>query len=75
MTTDSQNFEFSKFNLSVLQSFSFSTMKHLLSFLFLWFSFLAQAANYGDQVVAKDQVTHVQEVYKTIDTFNLKIDI
>lgn len=75
MTTDNQKFELYKFNLSVLQSFSFSTMKHLLSFLFLCFSFLTQAANYGNQLEAKDQVTHVQEVYKTTDSLKLKIDI
>ncbi len=44
-------------------------MKHLLSFLFLLFSILSQAANPGDQV------THVQEVYKTIGNQELKVDI
>ena len=28
-----------------------------------------------DQVENKDQVIHIQEVYKTVDTFKLKIDI
>ena len=28
-----------------------------------------------DQIETKDQVTHIQEVYKTVDTFKLKIDI
>ncbi|MDO8928179.1 MAG: alpha/beta hydrolase [Bacteroidota bacterium] len=44
-------------------------MKHLLSFLFLWFSILSQAANPGGQV------TYVQEVYKTIDNQELKVDV
>lgn len=44
-------------------------MKNLLSFLFLWFSILSQAANSGDEV------THVQQVYKTVDSLNLKVDI
>jgi acetyl esterase/lipase len=28
-----------------------------------------------DQVETKDQITHIQEVYKTVDSFKLKIDI
>ena len=55
-------------------------MKNLFIFLFLCLSSLSHAAIDGertmtDQVETKDQVTHIQEVYKTIDTFNLKIDI
>ncbi len=50
-------------------------MKHLFPFLFLCFSFVAQSAIYGDQVEPKNQVNHVQEVYKTIDTLKLKVDI
>jgi acetyl esterase/lipase len=41
-------------------------MKNLFIFLFLCLSFLAES---------KSQVIHIQEVYKTIDTFELKIDI
>jgi acetyl esterase len=44
------------------------SMKNLFIFLFLSLSFLANAA-------INDQVIHVQEVYKTVDTFKLKIDI
>jgi len=63
-------------------------MKSLFIFLFLCLSFLAQDAVggdqtitdlngtcQGDQVETNDQVTHIQEVYKTIDTLKLKIDI
>ena len=44
-------------------------MKHLLPILFLWISLFSQAAN------SKDQVTHVQKVYKTIDSLKLKVDV
>ena len=57
-------------------------MKNLFIFLFLCLSFLAHASIDGEkffqhtaQVETKDQVTHIQEVYKTIDSFKLKIDI
>jgi acetyl esterase/lipase len=50
-------------------------MKHLFPFLFLCFSLLVQAAIHGDQVEPKKQVNHVQEVYKTIDKLDLKVDI
>ena len=43
-------------------------MKTLFIFLFLNLSFLANAS-------INDQVIHIQEVYKTVDTFKLKIDI
>ena len=47
-------------------------MKNLFVFLFLYLSFVAYAAIGGemtmtDQVETKDQVTHIQEVYKTIE--------
>ena len=41
-------------------------MKTIFIFLFLCFTFLAESQN---------EVTHIQEVYKTVDTFKLKIDI
>lgn len=55
-------------------------MKNILIFLLLRLSFLAHAAIGGErtitnQIETKDQVTHIQEVYKTVDTFKLKIDI
>lgn len=55
-------------------------MKNLFIFLILCLFFPAPLVIFGerlmtDQVESKDQVTHIQEVYKTIDTFNLKIDI
>jgi len=55
-------------------------MKSLLIFLFLFFSLLAHAAIDGERTMivqdeTKDQVTHIQEVYKTIDTCKLKVDI
>ncbi|MBA4410242.1 MAG: hypothetical protein C0397_12550 [Odoribacter sp.] len=46
-------------------------MKHLLIYLLLCAPFLANRS----QMVAKDEVTHVQEVYKTIDSLKLKVDI
>lgn len=55
-------------------------MKNLFIFIFLCLSFLTNAAIKGertltDQVEKNDQVIHIQEVYKTVDTFKLKIDI
>jgi acetyl esterase len=55
-------------------------MKNLFIFLFLFSSFHSLAASDGglirtDPVQSKDQVIHNQEVYKTIDTFRLKVDI
>lgn len=44
-------------------------MKHLLPILFLWISLFSLAAN------SKDQVIHVQKVYKTIDSLKLKVDV
>ena len=54
-------------------------MKNLFIFIFLCLSFLTNAAIKGertltDQVKKNDQVIHIQEVYKTVDTFKLKID-
>jgi acetyl esterase/lipase len=56
------------------------SMKNLFIFIFLCLSFLTNAAIKGertltDQVKKNDQVIHIQEVYKTVDTFKLKIDI
>jgi acetyl esterase len=48
-------------------------MKNLFIFIFLCLSFLTHAA-IDRTIQTKDQVTHIQEVYKTIDTFQLKID-
>ena len=55
-------------------------MKNLIIFLFLSLSFPAQAAMIKGRVMtnnaeAGDQVIHIQEVYKTVDTFKLKTDI
>jgi acetyl esterase len=55
-------------------------MKNLLIYLLLCFPFLSQAINGGmrtlsGQVDTIEQVSHMQEVYKTIDTFQLKIDV
>ena len=55
-------------------------MKNLFIFVFLCLSFLIQTASNGeliltDQVANNNQVIHLQEVYKTVDTFKLKIDI
>jgi alpha-L-fucosidase 2 len=55
-------------------------MKNLFIFLFLFSSFQVHGTTYGmrvktDRVETKDQVIHIQEIYKTIDTFNLKIDV
>lgn len=55
-------------------------MKNLLIFLFLSLFFPAHAAIYRertmiDQVETSDKVIHIQEVYKTVDSINLKIDI
>jgi acetyl esterase len=49
-------------------------MKNLFISLFLCLSFQAHAAIDGTMQTI-DQVIHIQEVYKTIDTFKLKIDI
>jgi acetyl esterase/lipase len=55
-------------------------MKHLTIFFPLFLSFLSHATFDCDQTITgqyetTDHVTHIREVYKTIDTFNLKIDI
>ena len=55
-------------------------MKNLFIIIFLCLSFLTHAVINGertltDQVENNDQVIHMQEVYKTVDTFKLKIDI
>ena len=55
-------------------------MKNLFIFIFLCLSFLTHAAIKGertltDQVENNGKVIHIQEVYKTVDTFKLKIDI
>jgi len=56
---------------------TYISMKNLLTYLFLGLSFMANAANNGErtQIESKDKVIHIQEVYKTVDTFKLKIDI
>jgi hypothetical protein len=56
------------------------SMKHLLIFSFLFLLFLSHASIDAEQIITRqnentDHVTHIREVYKTIDTFNLKIDI
>ena len=54
-------------------------MKNLLIFIFLSLSFTAYSATgfiqITDQAEINGPVTHVQEVYKTIDTIKLKVDI
>ena len=55
-------------------------MKHLLIFSFLFLLFLSHASIDAEQIITRqnentDHVTHIREVYKTIDTFDLKIDI
>jgi len=55
-------------------------MKKLFISLFLCLSFLSHASNDTGQTMSAqagtdDQVMHIQEVYKTIDTCKLKIDI
>jgi acetyl esterase len=55
-------------------------MKNILISLLLCLSFLVHAVTGGGQTIAdqidpKDQVTHIQEVYKTIDSLKLKIDV
>jgi acetyl esterase len=57
-------------------------MKNLFIILFLCTSFQAYAAiggekniQHNDQDEIKDRVTHIQEVYKTIDSLKLTIDI
>ncbi len=53
---------------------------YVLLLMFLFFPYGAAMAGErsfqcNDKIEAIDQVTHIQEVYKTIDTFKLKIDI
>ncbi len=55
-------------------------MKNLFIIIFLCLSFLTPAVIKGertltDQVENNDRVIHMQEVYKTVDTTKLKIDI
>ena len=55
-------------------------MKNIFGTLFLCLSFTARASSAcelpnNDQPDNKDQVIHVREVYKAIDTFNLGMDI
>jgi acetyl esterase len=50
-------------------------MKNIFIFAFLGLSSLSNAAIFGAQSDTKGQVIHIQEVYKTVDTFNLKVDI
>lgn len=55
-------------------------MKNLFIFIFLYSAFLIAAAAKGewtpnDPAENNDPVIHIREVYKTIDTFRLKIDI
>ena len=49
-------------------------MKQIFRLLCMCFPLLVNA-NGTNQIVGKDSVIHVSEVYKTIDTLNLKIDI
>ena len=52
-------------------------MKNLFISVFLSSTLLATASDvqFTDQVDTSNKVIHIQEVYKTIDTFKLKIDI
>jgi acetyl esterase len=55
-------------------------MKNLLISILLFVPFLSRTANGGElninnQDKPKNQVKHIQEVYKTVDTFRLKVDI
>jgi acetyl esterase len=55
-------------------------MKNLFIFIFLCLAFRTYAVIDRDRtmtnfVETKDRVTHIQEIYKTVDTFKLKIDI
>jgi acetyl esterase len=55
-------------------------MKKTLIFLLFCFSFPSHAAIKGELAMtekadSQDQIIHIQEVYKTVDTFKLKIDI
>ena len=52
-------------------------MKNLIISLFLSSSLVANASivQLPDQVETSNQVIHTQEVYKTVDTFKLKVDI
>ena len=49
-------------------------MKQIFRLLCICFPLLVNA-NGANQIVGKDSVIHASEVYKTIDTLNLKIDI
>ncbi len=50
-------------------------MKRLLSFLFLGFSMMCHAANCKNQAEPNNPITHIQEVYKTIDSTKLQVDV
>jgi acetyl esterase len=50
-------------------------MKYIFLFAFPVLSSLSNAAIFGVQSDTKGQVIHIQEVYKTVDTFKLKVDI
>jgi acetyl esterase len=61
---------------------TYISMKNLFIILLLGSSLLAPASIYGGnlfrctyQVEPNNQVNHIQEVYKTVDSFQLKIDI
>jgi acetyl esterase len=52
-------------------------MKNKIIFLsiFMCFSSLSYAVSFGIQMQTNERVIHIQEVYKSIDTFKLKIDV
>jgi acetyl esterase/lipase len=50
-------------------------MKNIFLFICLCIYALCNATIDGVQMETKDQIRHIQEVYKTIDTFKLKVDI
>jgi acetyl esterase len=55
-------------------------MKKLITSLFLYLAFISPAAIITAQTLnarseTDDQVIHIQQVYKTVDTFKLKVDI
>ena len=55
-------------------------MKNLFIFIFLYSTFLTTAASKEEWIPNGpaenyDPVIHIREVYKTVDTFKLKIDI
>jgi acetyl esterase/lipase len=50
-------------------------MKNIFIFICLCFFSICNAAIEGVQMETRDQVIHIQNVYKTVDTFKLKIDI